>query len=139
MGPGVARGAVRPPAPVNRIIVVVASALLSAFGVGAAEARGASEGGTEVHEGAAINYAERILSALRVHLAPTEPVPPDVVAEVEVHVAPDGRITSYRLRTPSGSAVWDAAALRAVMRAQRLPLDAEGKIPEVLNISLRPR
>lgn len=121
---------------VNRI-VVVASALLSALGAGAAEARGASPGGSEVHEGAAINYAERIHSALRLHLAPSGPVPPDAVAEVEIHVAADGRITSYRLRTPSGSAVWDEAALRAVAKTQRLPLDAEGKIPAVLNVSFR--
>lgn len=128
--------------PVNRRFFIT-SATLSAIGGAVPAVRAAgpvtTERGPDVHEGAAINYAERILSALRVHLAPTGPVPPDVVAGVEVHVAPDGRVTSYRLRTPSGSAVWDDAVLRAVARAQRLPLDAEGKIPAVLTISLGPR
>jgi colicin import membrane protein len=125
--------------PLDRRQLVAAAALCALVlpGVCAARGGGTGEEGSDMSSGAAINYAERILSALRLHLVPSGPVPRDVVAEVEIHVAPDGRITSFRLRTPSGSAVWDEAALRAVAKTQRLPLDAEGKIPAVLNVSFR--
>ena len=121
--------------------IVVGSAALSVLGgaLPAAHAGGGSgQGGSSMSSGAAINYAERIHAALRPHLAPSGPVPPDAVAEVEIHVAPDGRITSFRLRTPSGTPAWDEAALRAVAKTARLPLDAEGRIPGVLNVSFRP-
>ena len=58
---------------------------------------------------------------------------------VEVRCAPDGRIVSARLLTPSGLASWDAAVLRAVERTEVLPANEQGRVPSTIVIDFRPR
>jgi colicin import membrane protein len=51
-------------------------------------------------------------------------------AVVKVNLAPDGAILSTDLLTSSGNAGWDRAVLLALSRAESLPKDDNGKIPQ---------
>jgi colicin import membrane protein len=51
-------------------------------------------------------------------------------AVVKVNLAPDGAILSTDLLSSSGNAGWDRAVLLALTRAETLPKDDNGKIPQ---------
>jgi len=51
-------------------------------------------------------------------------------AVVKVNLAPDGAILSTDLITSSGNVSWDRAVLLALTRAESLPKDDNGKIPQ---------
>ena len=51
-------------------------------------------------------------------------------AVVKVNLAPDGAILSTELVTSSGNAGWDRAVLLSLTRAESLPKDDNGKIPQ---------
>ena len=51
-------------------------------------------------------------------------------AVVKVNLAPDGTILSTDLITSSGNVSWDRAVLLALTRAESLPKDDNGKIPQ---------
>jgi colicin import membrane protein len=51
-------------------------------------------------------------------------------AVVKVNLAPDGAILSTELVTSSGNGGWDRAVLLALTRAESLPKDDNGKIPQ---------
>ena len=51
-------------------------------------------------------------------------------AVVKVNLAPDGAILSTELVTSSGNAGWDRTVLLALTRAESLPKDDNGKIPQ---------
>jgi colicin import membrane protein len=51
-------------------------------------------------------------------------------AVVKVNLAPDGAILSTDLVSSSGNTVWDRAVLLALTRAESLPKDDNGKIPQ---------
>jgi colicin import membrane protein len=51
-------------------------------------------------------------------------------AVVKVNLAPDGAILSTDLVSSSGNAGWDRAVLLALTRAESLPKDDNGKIPQ---------
>jgi len=83
-------------------------------------------------------YAKRVAAAIRTNIAfvggQRNPV-----AEVELTVAPDGLITSSRLRTRSGDTAWDDAVMTAVAKTRRLPLDDKGTAPPLVVVTFRPR
>ena len=51
-------------------------------------------------------------------------------AVIQVNLAPDGAILSTSVLTSSGSPGWDRAVLLALSRAESLPKDDNGKIPQ---------
>jgi len=51
-------------------------------------------------------------------------------AVIKVDLAPDGAILSTSILTSSGNAGWDRAVLLALNRAESLPKDDNGKIPQ---------
>ena len=51
-------------------------------------------------------------------------------AVIQVNLAPDGAILSTSILTSSGNAGWDRAVLLALSRAESLPKDDNGKIPQ---------
>jgi colicin import membrane protein len=51
-------------------------------------------------------------------------------AVVKVNLAPDGAILSAELASSSGNSGWDRAVLLALTRAESLPKDDNGKIPQ---------
>lgn len=60
-------------------------------------------------------------------------------AEVQVALAPDGRILGSKVIKASGDADWDRAVLRAIEKAETLPRDTDGRVPPVIILNLRPR
>jgi len=59
-----------------------------------------------------------------------ESVSGNPAAVIQVNLAPDGAILSTNLITSSGNAGWDRAVLLALSRAESLPKDDNGKIPQ---------
>lgn len=57
---------------------------------------------------------------------------------IAVHCSPDGAILSATVKTGSGNAGWDAAALQAVQHSDPMPLDTDGHAPAIFDITLRP-
>ena len=51
-------------------------------------------------------------------------------AVIQVNLAPDGAILSTSILTSSGNSGWDRAVLLALSRAESLPKDDNGKIPQ---------
>jgi colicin import membrane protein len=51
-------------------------------------------------------------------------------AVIMVNLAPDGAILSTSIQSSSGNASWDRAVLLALSRAESLPKDDNGKIPQ---------
>ena len=51
-------------------------------------------------------------------------------AVIMVNLAPDGAILSTSIQSSSGNAAWDRAVLLALSRAESLPKDDNGKIPQ---------
>ncbi|HEV6968576.1 MULTISPECIES: cell envelope integrity protein TolA [Roseateles] len=60
-------------------------------------------------------------------------------AEVQVTLAPDGRILGTKKLKASGDDEWDRAVLRAIEKAEMLPRDTDGRVPPVIILSFRPR
>jgi colicin import membrane protein len=83
-------------------------------------------------------YAGRLVAAIRPNILFTDTAPGNPRAEVELRVAPDGRIISVRLRQSSGFSSWDNAVLRAIERTGRLPADENGRIPSTIILGFRP-
>jgi colicin import membrane protein len=79
--------------------------------------------------GPSASYAGRVRARIFPNILFTDVVPNRAVAEVQVSVAPDGKITGRRLTKSSGVAAWDEAVLRAVDRTEQLPLDEGRDLP----------
>ena len=60
-------------------------------------------------------------------------------AEVQVALAPDGRILGSKVIKASGDAEWDRAVLRVIEKAEMLPRDTDGRVPSIIILTFRPR
>jgi len=89
-----------------------------------------------------MNWAERIAKAVRQNvifpLQEGAGLSGNPAAEFDVRLAPDGTILGAVLKKSSGVPDWDGAALRGILRTERLPLDGGGRAPPVLVMSMRP-
>jgi colicin import membrane protein len=85
------------------------------------------------------SYAERIRAAILPYIAHVEPIEGNPVAEVRVTTRPDGEVVDAELVESSGYPSWDKSVRIAVLKAGRIPLDVDGKVPPVLLISFRPK
>jgi colicin import membrane protein len=105
---------------------------------GATGAPGAT--GTAQHaSGPSASYAGRIRASIKPNIVFVDEVVGNPMAEVEVKTAPDGTIVSHRLLKPSGDKSWDDAVLRAIDKTEKLPRDVDGRVPNSLVISFRPK
>jgi colicin import membrane protein len=84
--------------------------------------------------GPSADYAGRVRARVLPNITYTEPITGSKVAEVEVRVAPDGRILSRRLVKPSGVPDWDEAVLRAIDKTEQFPRDRDGTVPSSMII-----
>lgn len=57
---------------------------------------------------------------------------------ISVRCSPNGALLSATIKSSSGSAGWDATALKAVQNSDPMPLDADGKTPATFEITMRP-
>lgn len=87
-----------------------------------------SPGTDTVSAGPSASYTGRVRGRILPNIVFTDTVQGRVVAEVQVSVAPDGKITGRKLTRSSGVPAWDEAVLRAIDRTEQLPLD-EGRAP----------
>lgn len=60
----------------------------------------------------------------------TESISGNPATVIKVNLAPDGAILSTSILSSSGNAGWDRAVLLALTRAESLPKDDHGKIPQ---------
>jgi colicin import membrane protein len=85
-------------------------------------------------------YAASIQAAIR----PNITFNPDSIlgnpsVDIQVGLSLDGGIVMRTVTRSSGSAAWDAAALKALNKTERLPKDENGRVPPMMTITLRPR
>jgi len=99
----------------------------------------AATGAAQRSAGPSDSYAGRIRARVRPNIVFTDDIASNPTAEVEVHMAPDGTITSRRLVKPSGVKSWDEAVLRAVDKTEVLPRDVDGRVHSPLLIEFRPK
>lgn len=89
--------------------------------------------------GPSTSYAGRIKARIKPNIVFGADLAGNPVAEVEVRCAPDGRIVSRTLITPSGSSAWDDAVLRAIDRTEVLPRDENGMVPSIIRMEFKLR
>lgn len=99
----------------------------------------AGPGSAARSSGPSAGYAGRIIARVKPNIVFTETIQGNPQAVVEVRCAPDGRIISRRLVTPSGVGAWDEAVLRALDRTEVLPADVDGRVPSLMQLSFKPR
>jgi colicin import membrane protein len=80
------------------------------------------------------SYAGRIRSYIKRFHTYTETINGNPSTEIELRLASDGSILSRRITKPSGTKSWDDAALNAIDKAEKLPLDENGRAPSPMTI-----
>ena len=89
--------------------------------------------------GPSASYIGRIKGRIRPNVSFPDTIPGNPKVEVDVRLAPDGRIMSSRVVKGSGVPEWDAAVLRAIERTEVLPRDEYGKVPPAMVIGYQLR
>lgn len=89
--------------------------------------------------GPSASYIGRIKGRIRPNVSFPDTIPGNPKVEVDVRLAPDGRIMSSRIVKGSGVPEWDSAVLRAIERTEVLPRDEYGKVPPALIIGYQLR
>lgn len=89
--------------------------------------------------GPSASYLGRIKGRIRPNVSFPDTLPGNPKVEVDVRLAPDGRIMSSRIVKASGVREWDDAVLRAIERTEVLPRDEYGKVPPALIIEYQLR
>lgn len=89
--------------------------------------------------GPSASYIGRIKAKIRPNVSFPDTIPGNPKVEVDVRLAPDGRIMSSRIVKASGVREWDDAVLRAIERTEVLPRDESGKVPPALIIGYQLR
>ena len=107
--------------------------------LGQAGATATTPGQSVRSAGPSASYAARIRGRIKPNIVYTAPVAGDLVTEVDVRCAPDGRILSRKLVKSSGIDAWDQAVLRAIDKTEVLPRDTDGTVPSLLSIEFNAR
>jgi colicin import membrane protein len=89
--------------------------------------------------GPSAGYGGRIRARIKPNIVFTDDIAGNPTAEVEVRAAADGTITSRKLVKSSGVNSWDEAVLKAIDKTEVLPRDTDGRVPQTLVISFRPK
>ncbi len=75
------------------------------------------------------SYKGRIRAYIKRFHTYTETVTGNPTTEIEIRTASDGSIMSRKITKSSGLKSWDDAALNAIDKAEKLPLDENGRAP----------
>jgi TonB family protein len=86
-----------------------------------------------------MDYGTRVALAVRRNIRYLEEPAGNPAAEFRLKLSSDGRIVERTLTKSSGAAGWDQAALVAIDKTGRLPLDMDGKVPPTLDLVMRPK
>lgn len=86
-----------------------------------------------------MSWAERVAKAIRPNIVfDVSLLTGNPAVDINAQLAPDGRVLGAIVEKPSGFPDWDAAALRGVLKTERLPLDVNGRVPPVFVLRMRP-
>lgn len=85
------------------------------------------------------SYAGKVRAAILPHILEPEGLEGNPRAEIKVTTRPSGEVVDAELTRSSGQPAWDAAVRRAVLKANRIPLDIDGTLPPVLYLVFSPR
>ncbi|MCY1227678.1 Protein TolB [compost metagenome] len=86
-----------------------------------------------------LSWAERVAKAIRPNIVfDVSLLTGNPAVDINAQLAPDGRVLGAIVEKPSGFPDWDAAALRGVLKTERLPLDVNGRVPPVFVLRMRP-
>ncbi len=99
---------------------------------------GPSSGRAAVSAAPSASYAGRIRARVLPNIVYSGARDQSIVADVEVTVAPDGKIMSSKLVKSSGNPDWDREVLRALTRTDMLPVDTDGRVPPTMLLSFDP-
>ena len=88
--------------------------------------------------GPSADYGAKVRAAIKPNISSIKELSPDLSAEYLVHTDASGRVISAKLTKRSGDAYWDEAALNAILKTDRLPVDKDGRVPSPMTIILRP-
>jgi colicin import membrane protein len=80
------------------------------------------------------SYQGRIRAYIKRFHTYTDTVVGNPVTEIEIRTSSDGSILSRKITKSSGTKSWDEAALNAIDKAERLPLDENGRSPSPMTI-----
>jgi colicin import membrane protein len=107
---------------------------------GAAPANAGSGGnGTAAKSaGPGSSYFGRVAARIKPNITYTDIISGNPITEIEVSLSPTGDIQSRRITKRSGNNAWDNAALNAIDKTEKLPLD-NGKVWTPLLIVLSPQ
>jgi outer membrane biosynthesis protein TonB len=85
-------------------------------------------------------WAARVRATIRpkIHYHEALPTGAKIETQVEVALATDGTIESFKLIKESGVESWDTAVMEALRATERLPLPKDGAVPSKLVMHLRP-
>jgi colicin import membrane protein len=75
------------------------------------------------------SYKGRIRAYIKRFHTYTETVSGNPTTEIEIRTASDGSIMSRKITKSSGTKSWDDAAISAIDKAEKLPLDENGRAP----------
>jgi colicin import membrane protein len=89
---------------------------------------GGSSSGADRTAGPSSGYKGKIKALIRSNLRTSKDFDSNLVAEVEVRVAPDGAIIGRRLTKSSGVSEWDDTVLQAIDRTEKIPRDIDGRV-----------
>lgn len=84
-------------------------------------------------------YISRITARILPNIVFADEIIGNPTAAVEVRTAPEGTIISRKLVKSSGDKSWDDAVLKAIDKTEILPRDVDGRIPNSLVLSFRPK
>ena len=98
-----------------------------------------SKGTALQSSGPSPGYPGRIRARIKPNIVYTEDIKGSSMAEVEVRTAPDGTIIGRKLVKTSGDKSWEDAVLKAIDKTEVLPRDLDGRVPQILIISFRPK
>lgn len=103
------------------------------------ETTGSGGAGTAAKSaGPGASYFGRVAARIKPNVTYTDIISGNPVTEIEVSLSPSGDILSRRISKRSGNAAWDNAALNAIDKTEKLPLD-NGKVWSPMVIVLSPQ
>ena len=88
-----------------------------------------------------LTYAQQIRNAIKPNIifkVKLEEQKTNIQTTVLVELEEDGLIKNRKIIASSGNDDWDASVLNALDKTQRIPIDVNGKVPPILEISFRP-
>lgn len=105
-----------------------------------AEASGNAKANDNVSQGndPSLTYGVKVAASIQPNIYSIKELSASLTTEYDVYTDASGKVISAKIRKRSGDAYWDDAALHAILKTERLPLDETGRVPSPMTISLRP-